>query len=150
MGDETTKIRDEFVNNTKPKKSKAKVDDEYTAELRSEVLDLAERKAYSHTTTKIKRASKLELERIMVKYNQDQAEIVNNCLSKTLIHKLSELLDFTNVCHGEDLSKDLESNILLQEDLKTIISYSIPYIPMIGLVCGGIIIAKHWYMGKKR
>ena len=85
----------------------------------------------------------------MVKYNQEQAEIVNNCLSETLIHKLSDLLDFTNVCDGEDLSKDLESNVLLREDLKTIISYSIPYIPMIGLVCGGIIIAKHWYMGKK-
>ena len=85
----------------------------------------------------------------MVKYNQECAEIFNNCLSDTLIHKLSELLDFTNVCDGEDLSKDLESNVLSQEDLKTIISYSIPYIPMIGLVCGGIIIAKHWYVGKK-
>ena len=75
--------------------------------------------------------------------------LIVNCLSETLIHKLSDLLDFTNVCDGEHLSKDLESNVLLREDLKTIISYSIPYIPMIGLVCGGIIIAKHWYMGKK-
>ena len=43
MEDETTKIPEEFVNNVKLKRSKAE-DDEYTAELRSEVLDLAERK----------------------------------------------------------------------------------------------------------
>ena len=36
MEDKTTKIPDEFVNN-KSKKSKTKVDDEYTAKLRSEV-----------------------------------------------------------------------------------------------------------------
>ena len=42
----------------------------------------------------------------MVKYNQEQAEIVNKYLSETLIHKLSDLLDFTDVCDGEDLGKD--------------------------------------------
>ena len=49
---------------------------------------------------------------------------------------------------GDNLSKDLENNLLLREDLKTIISYSISYIPMIGLVCSGIIIAKHIIIGK--
>ena len=148
MEDETTKIPDEFVNNNK--KSKTKVDDEYTAELRIEVLNLAERKLINHTTAKIKKAIKLELERIMVKYNQEQAEIVNNSLSETLIHKLSDLLDFTNVCDGEDFRKDLETHVLLQEDLITIISYTIPYIPMIGLVFGGIIIENKLVCGKER
>ena len=41
------------------------------------------------------------------------------------------------------------NDTLFQRDLKSIISYSIPYIPMVGLVCGGIIIAKQWYMGKE-
>ena len=87
-----------------------------------------------YTEAKIKRASKLELEKILIKYQQEQAEIVNNCISKTLIHKLSSLLDYTDVCDGEELSKDLESNELIKEDLKAIISYTIQYIPMIGLV----------------
>ena len=59
---ETTKIPEEFVNHIrirdKPKKSK---DDEYTAKLRSEASDLAERKEINYTVAKIKRASRLNL-----------------------------------------------------------------------------------------
>ena len=66
-----------------------------------------------------------------------------------MIRKLSDLLDSMNVCDGDELNKDLEGNVLLREDLKTIISYTTPYIPMIGLVCGALILAKHWYVGKK-
>ena len=91
---------------------------------------------------KIKKASKVELERIMVKYEKEKAEEVINYFSETLVSKLSELLDFTNVCDRKNLNKDLEKDALFQRDLKSIISYSIPYIPMVGLVCGGIIIAK--------
>ena len=76
MEDGTTKIPEEFVNNDKPRKGKTKIkDDEYTAELRSEALDLAERKEINYTVAKIKRASKVELERIMVKYERERAEL---------------------------------------------------------------------------
>ena len=85
----------------------------------------------------------------MVRYEKEQAEEVINYFSETLVGKLSELLEFTNVCDGENLNKDLEKDALFQRDLKSIISYSIPYIPMVGLVCGGIIITKHCYMGKE-
>ena len=140
MKNGTTVIPEEFVNDVKPKKSKSKTkveDDEYTAELRSEALDLAERKKINYTVAKIKRASKVELERIMVKYEREQAEEVINYFSETLVGKLSELLDFTNVCDGENLNKDLEKDSLFQRDLKSIISYSIPCIPMVGLVVVG-------------
>ena len=71
MGDETTKIPDEFVKDIKkPKQRKTQVNDEYTAELREEVLGLAERKLIKHIEAKIKKASKLELERILVKFQQ--------------------------------------------------------------------------------
>ena len=63
-----------------------------------------------------------------------------------MIHKLSDLLDSMNVCDGDELNKDLDANVLLREDLKTIISYTTPYIPMIS---GALILAKHWYVGKK-
>ena len=151
MEDDNTKIPDEFVKNTKkPKKQKTvPVDDEYTAELRNELLGLAERKLINYTEAKIKKASKVELERILVKFQQEQAEIVNNYLSETIIRKLSDLLDLMNVRNSDALNKDLEENVLLHEDLKTIISYTTPYIPMIGLVCGALILAKHWYVGKE-
>ena len=112
MEDGTTKIPEEFVNSNKPKKSKTKVeDDEYTAELRSEALDLAERKEINYTVAKIKRASKVELERIMVKYERERAEEVINYFSETLVGKLLELLDFTDVCDGGNLNEDLEKNV---------------------------------------
>ena len=80
MEDKTTKIPDEFVNNNnKSKKSETKVDDEYTAELRSEVLNLAERKLINHTTAKMKKNQvNSNLKGLWVKYNQELAEIVNS------------------------------------------------------------------------
>ena len=46
-------------------------------------------------------------------------------------------------CDGNELEKDLEKDTLFQRDLKSIISQTVPYIPMVGLVSGGIIVAKH-------
>ena len=68
MEDDNTKIPDEFAQETKkPKKRKTPpVDDEYTAELRNGLLGLAKRKLIKHTEAKIKKASKVELERILV------------------------------------------------------------------------------------
>ena len=104
MEDDNTKIPDEFVKDTKKTK---KNKNEYTAELRNELLGLAERKLIKYTEAKIKKASKVELERILVKFQQEQAEIVNNCLSET-IRKLSDLLDSTNVYNGDALIKTLK------------------------------------------
>jgi hypothetical protein len=39
--------------------------------------------------------------------------------------------------------KELNDNDLFKRDAKTLISHITPYIPMIGLVCGGLIVAKH-------
>ena len=85
-----------------------------------------------------------------MKYKKDRAEEVINYFSDTLVGRFSDLMDHMNFCDGEDLEKDLEKDALFQRDLKSIISQSIPYIPiMVGLVCGGIIVVKHWFMGKK-
>ena len=69
MRETTTAIPDEFIKNTDSKnKRKKPVDDEYTTELREELLGLAERKLIKHTQAKIKTASKVEVERILVKF----------------------------------------------------------------------------------
>ena len=147
---QNTKIPEEFIEKPKKGKGMCKVEDDgYTAELRDEVLKLAERKEISYSCKSCKRASKTEFERILVKYEKNRAEEVINYFSDTLVGRFSDLLDHMNFCHGEDLSKDLEKDTSFQRDLKSIISQSIPYIPMVGLVCEGIIVAKHWFMGKK-
>ena len=49
---------------------------------------------------------------------------------------------------GESLRKDLGDNELFKRDVKNALSYVTPYIPFVGLVCGGICIAK--YVMKKK
>ena len=110
---ETTKIPEEFIEKPKKGKGKCKVeDDEYTAELRIEVLKLAEWKEINYTVAKVKKASKVELERILVRYEKDRAEEVINYFSDTLVGRFSDLMDHMNFCDGEDLSKDLERCII--------------------------------------
>ena len=57
-------------------------------------------------------------------------------------------LEFVNVDDKESLKKDLEDNELFKRDVKNIISYVTPYIPLVGLVCGGIYLLK--YIMKKK
>ena len=57
-------------------------------------------------------------------------------------------MDFADICDGENWSKDLGDDTLFRKGLKYIISYLLPYMVFVGLACGGIIISKHWYMGK--
>ena len=44
---------------------------------------------------------------------------------------------------GEFLEKDLENNELFKRDVKNILCHITPYIPFVGLVCGGICLGKH-------
>ena len=69
-----------------------------------------------------------------------------------LIKQLSELmtsLELVNVDDRESFKKDLGDNELFKRDVKNALSYVTPYIPFVGLVCGGICIAKY-VMKRKR
>ena len=82
-------------------------------------------------------------------------KIYKNCLTKqldetkehiadTLIKQLSELMTSLElVDDGESLGKDLENNELFKRDVKNILCYITPYIPLVGMVCGGICLGKH-------
>ena len=41
------------------------------------------------------------------------------------------------------LEKDLAKNELFKRDVKRIIGYSTPYVPMVGLISGGITVGAH-------
>ena len=117
MEGETTKIPEEFIENPKKVRSKAKVEDDgYTAELRVEIIKLAERKEINYPVAKVKRASNVELERILVRYEKRTEEFINY-FSDTLVCRFSDLMDHMDFCNGEDLEKDLEKDALFQRDL---------------------------------
>ena len=43
----------------------------------------------------------------------------------------------------EELKDDLQSNELFKRDVKNMLSYVTPYVPLIGLACGAICLGKH-------
>ena len=69
---------------------------------------------------------------------------MNEKVTDVLITKLSELmvnLDF--VKDNVSLESDLSKNELFKCDVKRIIGYLTPYVPMVGLVSGGITVGAH-------
>ena len=112
--------------------------------LREELISLAEAGEIKHTPKNIKKASQAALEKIKRDYDRKQTDEANDFISDSLISKLSELMSSLDMINESGEMKDeLQDNKLLKRDLKNIISHITPYIPLIGLFCGGVIVGKH-------
>ena len=122
-----------------------------TVNYREEVLRLAGERKVRHTNKYVEKASDETIEKIYKDYLAKQLDETNEHVADTLIKQLSELmtsLELVNVDDGESFKKDLGNNELFKRDVKNALSYVTPYIPFVGLVCGGICIAK--YVMKKK
>ena len=112
--------------------------------LREELISLAEAGEIKYTPKNIKKASQAVLEKIKRNYDRKQTDEANEFLSDNLISKVSELLsNLDMIKESDEMEKELQDNKLLKRDLKNIISHITPYIPLIGLFCGSVIIGKH-------
>ena len=121
-----------------------------TINYREEVLRLVAEGKIKQTTKSIEKASGETLEKIYKNYLAKQLDETNEHITDTLIKQLSELMTSLElVDDGEFLEKDLESNELFKRDVKNILCYITPYIPFVGLVCGGICLGKHVMKRKK-
>ncbi|CAB4015606.1 Hypothetical predicted protein [Paramuricea clavata] len=77
-------------------------------------------------------------------YERQRLENTNNQLADVIITKFSELMQAVDaVKDAEGMKKELEENDLLRKDIKNLVSYVTPYIPLIGLLSGGITVGKH-------
>jgi hypothetical protein len=84
------------------------------------------------------------LENIHKDYERQQLENTNNQLADVIITKFSELMEALDaVKDSEGMKKELEENSLLKKDIKNLVSYVTPYIPLIGILSGGITVGKH-------
>ena len=111
---------------------------------REEILRLVAKGKIKHTTKYVEKASDETLEKIYKNYVTKQLDQVNEQITKTLIKQLSDLMTSLELVEdGEDLERDLENNELLKRDVKNMLYYVTPYIPLVGLVCGGICLGKH-------
>ena len=112
--------------------------------LREELISLAEAGEIKYTPKNIKKASQAVLEKIKRDYDRKQTDEANEFLSDNVISKISEVLSNLDMINEPDeMEKELHDNKLLKRDLKNIISHITPYIPLIGLFCGSVIIGKH-------
>ena len=119
------------------------------SELRDELISLAVRGEIKYTVNKIKKASPAELERIMVKNKQEQTDVAIEQVSITLIKQFSNLMDkLKMVDDGESMNDDFDNSNVLNKDLKKIVGYVTPYMPYIGIITGGFIVAGHVWSRK--
>ena len=117
--------------------------------LRSELITLAEKREIKHSIAYIKKASYSTLEKIKGEYERKQLQETNEYLSKTLMEKLSEFMEGVNMIDdAKSMEEELLHNKMVKRDLKNILGYVTPYIPLIGLVCGISIVGKHMYNKK--
>ena len=115
-----------------------------TVNYREEVLRLVAEGKIKHTTKHVEKASDETVEKIYKNYLTKQLDEANDHIADTLIKQLSKLMTSLElVDDGGSLEKDLENNELFNRDVKNILCYITPYIPFVGLVCGGICLGKH-------
>ena len=117
--------------------------------LRSELITLAEKGEIKQSVAYIKKTSYSALEKIKVEYERKQLQETNEYLSETLMEKLSEFMEGANMIDdAKSMEEELLHNRMVKRDLKNILGYVTPYIPIIGLVCGISIVGKHMYNRK--
>ena len=120
------------------------MEEEPIVNYREEILRLVSEGKIKHTTKYVEKQSDESLEKIYRNYIARQLDETNEQITKTLIDQLSELLtSLEMVEEKEELKDDLESNELFKRDVKSILSYVTPYVPLIGLACGAICLGKH-------
>ncbi len=102
-----------------------------------------------HSVAYIKKASHSALEKIKAEYERKQLQETNEYLSETLMEKLSEFMQGVNMIDdAKSMEEELLHNRMVKRDLKNMLGYVTPYIPLIGLVCGISIVGKHMYNRK--
>ena len=73
-----------------------------------------------------------------------QLDETNEVVTGTLVKQISDLMIYLELVENDDsLEKDFDSNEPFKKDVKEFVGLITPYIPYVGLVCGGICIGKH-------
>ncbi len=117
--------------------------------VRAELITLAEKGEIKHSVAYIKKASHSALEKIKGDHERKQLEETNEYISETLMEKLSEFMEATNMIDdAKSMEEELVRNKMVKRDLKNILGHITPYIPLIGLVYGVTIVGKHVYNKK--
>ena len=118
--------------------------EEQDVNYRDEVLRLVTEGKIRHTTMYVEKASDETVEKIYKNYMTKQMDETNEVVTNTLVKQISDLMIYLELVENDDtLEKDLDYNEPFKKDVKEFVGLITPYIPYVGLVCGGICIEKH-------
>ena len=113
-------------------------------EYKEELLRLVAEKKIKHTAKYIESATEETLKKIYDEYQRQELDEVNDKVTGVLITKISELMMKLDLVKDNlSLEDDLGKNELFKRDVKRIIGYLTPYVPLVGLVSGGITVGAH-------
>ena len=111
---------------------------------REELLRLVAEKKIKHTSKYIENATEETLKKIYDDYKRQELDEVNDKVTGVLITKISELMmKLDLVKDNVSLEDDLGKNELFKRDVKMIVGYLTPYVPLVGLVSGVITVGAH-------
>ena len=111
---------------------------------KEDLLPLVAEKEIKHTAKYIENATDETLKKIYDECKHQELDEVNEKVTDVLITKLSELMvNLELLKDNVSLGNDLAKNELFKRDVKKIIGYLMPYIPMVGLLSRGITVSAH-------
>ena len=113
-------------------------------EYKEELLRIVSEKKIKHTAKYIENATEETLKKIYDEYQRQELDEVNEKVTGVLITKISELMmKLDLVKDNVSLEDDLGKNELFKREVKMIVGYLTPYVPLVGLVSGGITVGAH-------
>ena len=113
-------------------------------EYKEELLRLVAEKKIKHTAKYIENATEETLKKIYEDYQSKELDEVNEKVTDVLVTKVSELLmNLDLVKDNVSLEDDLSKNGLFKRDVKRIIGYLTPYVPMVGFISGVITVGAY-------
>ena len=111
---------------------------------REGLLRLVAEKKIKHTAKYIENATEETLKKIYDDHKRQELDEVNDKVTGVLIARVSELMmKLDLVKDNVSLEDDLGKNELFKRDVKMIVAYLTPYVPLVGLVSGGITVGAH-------
>ena len=134
-------------NEEKPEKVEPQTDTEYTEEKKRNILlKLAEDGDLDKSVAYIKKASHKAINKLYTNYERKRMQKANEFLTDLLISRFSNTLGGLDAIESsEELSKELKKDELLKRDVFSLVEKITPYIPLLGILSGGITTGKHIY-----
>ena len=136
----------------KPDTSKTNIEEDVKKDvdiLREELLKLSDDGELERTPAAIKKASEKTLRKWHAEVEKKRERKANEFLTDLLLSKFAGVLGGLQAIEDEKvLTQELQRDELLKRDVMRLVAAISPYVPLIGLLSGGVTLATH-VMNKK-